>query len=90
MKTVYINKFNILDYFDNFEERFPIQVSDEEYQKVQIMPYNKLWKWNEQLNSFVFLKWYWWKTASGIILLVKFNSSIVTFIISFSAISQVF
>lgn len=52
MKTVYINKFNILDYFNEFEERFPIQISDEEYQKVQTMPYNKLWKWNEQLNSF--------------------------------------
>ncbi len=52
MKTVYINKFNILDYFNEFEEKIALEVSDEEYQKVQIMPYNKLWKWNEQLNSF--------------------------------------
>jgi hypothetical protein len=42
MKTVYINKFNILDYFNEFEERFEVQVSDEEYQKIKIMPYNKL------------------------------------------------
>lgn len=54
MKTVYINKFNILDYFNEIkpEERKAIEISDEEAEKIKVMPYNKLWKWDEETNTF--------------------------------------
>ena len=44
MKTVYINNFNILDYFDAFEERIPIQISEEEFNKIKNMPFDKVWQ----------------------------------------------
>jgi hypothetical protein len=52
MKTVFINNFNILDYFKEWENTHPLEISDEEYNKIQEMPFDSLWKWNEELNSF--------------------------------------
>lgn len=52
MKTVYINNFNILDYFDAFEERIPIQISEEEFNKIKNMPFDKVWQWNPDSQIF--------------------------------------
>ena len=52
MKTVFINNFNILDYFNRWENTHPLEISEGEYNKIQSMPVDKLWKWNEELNTF--------------------------------------